>query len=58
MGIKPLKGAVYSEDKSMSSNTVENKYVKFDLEGFRATPVAFLPTMVAPSSDPRAAHYR
>lgn len=58
MGVKPLKGAVHSEDESMSSNTVENKYVKFDLEGFCATPVAFLPTMVAPGSYPRAAHYR
>lgn len=57
MGIKPVKRAVHSEDESVSSNTVENKYVTLDLEGFRATPVAFLPTMVASGSDPRAAHY-
>lgn len=57
MGIKPVKGAVHSEDKQVSSNTVENKYVKLDLEGFRTTPVTFLPTMVAAGSDPRAARY-
>ena len=58
MGIKPVKGAVHSEDKRVSCNTVENKYLKLDLEGFRTTPVAVPPTTVASGSDPRAAHYR